>query len=85
VKTLFSEGFHVVCNWTKHFNRCSSFYITVGLGILSVHTGLGCHWLVAVVDGVLLGQSVHTSGVDFHLELGPTMQKADYNNFDCPT
>jgi len=50
-----------------------------------VHTGLGCHWLVAVVDGVLFGQSVHTSGVDSHLELGPTTQKVDYNNFDCPT
>ena len=43
--------------------------ITVGPGIVSVHTALGCHWLVAGVDCALLCQFLHTPAVDSLLEL----------------
>jgi len=46
------------------------FYITVGLGIVTEHTALDCHWLVAGVDRALLGQFLRTPAVDFLLELG---------------
>ena len=43
--------------------------ITVILGVVSEHTALGCHWLVAGVDCALLGQFVHIPAVDSLLEL----------------
>jgi len=50
-------------------------YITVSLGIVSEHTALGCHWLVAGVDCALLGQFSHTPPVR---SLGATCRSSHY-------